>query len=398
MISEIGSFSGKEADLVSVFQKITENYFLNLKCISEPIRSNSNQNSEARTDLSLIKENFMMLNFEAKLIETGIILFNYKIYIFFFCWLIFFFNLRKISKGNGNPLIQNLSYYVKYWLDHEKSKLINFCLCPTFLVQLINNHLQICGVIMEKVPIVEHLFDIQLQIAAGNNDHLTTLARVMASLKRSLEELFKWYTETRKTITSRSPGLSKNSRLFMISKSIENSNFGLTILKRLDEYKFVFEARVKNSREPKLKDNQSVILKLSKTYCEKAHMLLEKNEFAPKLYHIQTLPGGWKLIIMEYLVGFQEIKGPFKSEQKKKLEEIVDIIHKENIVHGDLREPNIMVSTNNEIDIRIIDFDWAGTVGQVFFPPNINLAIPWPLDAKPGDAITKKHDLGFIYK
>ena len=72
LVSKIGSFSGKEADLVSIFQKITESYFLNLKCVSEPIRSS--QNSEAKTDLSIIKEDFMLLNFEAKMIETGIII------------------------------------------------------------------------------------------------------------------------------------------------------------------------------------------------------------------------------------------------------------------------------------------------------------------------------------
>ena len=66
---------------------------------------------------------------------------------------------------------------------------------------------------MEKVPIVEHLFDIQLRIAAGNNDHLTTLARAMASLRQCLEQLFTWY-QTQKSIAS-SP-LSKYSRPFKI--------------------------------------------------------------------------------------------------------------------------------------------------------------------------------------
>ena len=89
LVSKIGSFSGKEADLVSIFQKITESYFLNLKCVSEPIRSS--QNSEAKTDLSIIKEDFMLLNFEAKRIETGIII---QIIIFFLL-IVFFFHLRK---------------------------------------------------------------------------------------------------------------------------------------------------------------------------------------------------------------------------------------------------------------------------------------------------------------
>ena len=88
LVSEIGCFSGKEADLVCAFQKITENYFLNSKIVAEPIRSKANQNSETRTDLSLIKDNYMLLNFEAKMIETGIIII---IIIFIFVNSFFFF-------------------------------------------------------------------------------------------------------------------------------------------------------------------------------------------------------------------------------------------------------------------------------------------------------------------
>ena len=70
-------------------------------------------------------------------------------------------------------------------------------------------------------------------------------------------------------------------------------------------------------------------------------------------------------------------------------------MHQKDIVHGDLREPNIMVSKNDPNDIRIINFDWAGKVGQAFFPPTIKPDIRWPL-RQPGQPITKNHDLEFI--
>ncbi|KAJ7639135.1 hypothetical protein FB45DRAFT_739360, partial [Roridomyces roridus] len=38
-------------------------------------------------------------------------------------------------------------------------------------------------------------------------------------------------------------------------------------------------------------------------------------------------------------------------------------------VHGDLRPENILVHENGSV--RVVDFDWAGKVGEVHYPYNL---------------------------
>ena len=40
----------------------------------------------------------------------------------------------------------------------------------------------------------------------------------------------------------------------------------------------------------------------------------------------------------------------------------------------------------------LIDFDWAGKVGQVSYPLGLNLEIGWHPEAGPGVPIQKAHD------
>ena len=44
----------------------------------------------------------------------------------------------------------------------------------------------------------------------------------------------------------------------------------------------------------------------------------------------------------------------------------------------------------NSVELRVVDFDWAGKAGQVCYPAERNTDIQWP--GKAGEAILKKHD------
>jgi len=47
------------------------------------------------------------------------------------------------------------------------------------------------------------------------------------------------------------------------------------------------------------------------------------------------------------------------------LQKLVEAFHNNNLVHGDLREPNILC---NEEKLVLLDFDWGGKVGEVYYP------------------------------
>ena len=50
----------------------------------------------------------------------------------------------------------------------------------------------------------------------------------------------------------------------------------------------------------------------------------------------------------------------------KELQEVVTVFHRENLVHGDLRDTNIIVEDDERV--LLIDFDWGGRDGETVYP------------------------------
>jgi len=124
---------------------------------------------------------------------------------------------------------------------------------------------------------------------------------------------------------------------------------------------------------------------------------------APKLYGYAEVEGAPTAYVMEYLdpcaweTLHQFLKSDAAAMDRTQLQEALDgIIGKlelKNYVHGDLRSNNIMIRTNvkeKSVDLRVIDFDWAGEAGQVCYPAERNREIQWPGEA--GGAIEQDHD------
>jgi len=66
------------------------------------------------------------------------------------------------------------------------------------------------------------------------------------------------------------------------------------------------------------------------------------------------------------------------------LDSIIEKLESKNYVHGDLRSNNIVIRTDvieKSVDLKVIDFDWAGEAGQVRYPEERNRDIWWPGEA-----------------
>ena len=62
-------------------------------------------------------------------------------------------------------------------------------------------------------------------------------------------------------------------------------------------------------------------------------------------------------------------------------------------MHGDLRSNNIIVH-KRELSIRIIDWDWAGKIGEATYPASINMdQITWPKGVSAHQLMTPQHDM-----
>ena len=67
-------------------------------------------------------------------------------------------------------------------------------------------------------------------------------------------------------------------------------------------------------------------------------MPIEK-QLAPEIVTVETLPGGWKAVVMNKVIG-EELPSTLDDVTRSSLKEAADTLHRAGFVHGDLRPPN----------------------------------------------------------
>ena len=163
-------------------------------------------------------------------------------------------------------------------------------------------------------------------------------------------------------------------------------------------------ARLRNAKDG---NDFQVVVKFVYNYCgtygKVVHEHLHGLGLAPRLYSAVELHRGLFMVVMDHL-GFQEGTGgwveleTFKNSLgdmadavRKRLEEIVDCLQTQRMVHADLRPTNILVKVDGQCHVAmpegkpvlsLIDFDWSGMVDEARYPPFLNPRIPWPTETK----------------
>ncbi|KAH7096151.1 hypothetical protein BKA62DRAFT_834223 [Auriculariales sp. MPI-PUGE-AT-0066] len=136
--------------------------------------------------------------------------------------------------------------------------------------------------------------------------------------------------------------------------------------------------RAKASRNDKTIE---VIVKFTSRYCREVHDLVAEKGAAPKLWHC-----GWDSTVGQTVVMY--------SYAIQNLRDAVEAMHEAGYVHGDLRQPNILLDGNNAP--MIIDFDWAGCTDNSYtiYPSDICLDPDYKLhkDVCAGGRILTEHD------
>ncbi|KAF8954989.1 hypothetical protein BDZ97DRAFT_1861950 [Flammula alnicola] len=147
-------------------------------------------------------------------------------------------------------------------------------------------------------------------------------------------------------------------------------------------------------------EKRTIIVKFAREYSVELHAFCAQRGHAPCILAFECLPGGWKAIAMEYIVSGDIITkssglDTYRDRWTMELSQLVDDFHAEGMVHGDLRDANIMC---NYRDVMLLDFDWGGQDGQVFYPtPNLNSEL---LEGRSSDGlkITKEDDNRILKK
>ena len=86
------------------------------------------------------------------------------------------------------------------------------------------------------------------------------------------------------------------------------------------------------------------------------------------------------MVVMEYVEGDTVDKAPVTpKDTREKAEKAIQKLHDAQLVFGDLRAVNVMVSGDK---VFLIDFDWAGKVNEARYPLNLSRSVKWPKEAE----------------
>ncbi|KAK0494391.1 hypothetical protein EDD18DRAFT_369417 [Armillaria luteobubalina] len=103
---------------------------------------------------------------------------------------------------------------------------------------------------------------------------------------------------------------------------------------------------------------------------------------------------------MVYVDGKKTVEIPdlrWPEDAFKKIKAAVDKLHDGGSIFGDLRRPNVMF-TRHEQDVRVylVDFDWSGLEGGVYYPPELSERPIWAKGVVSFRKIEKEHDLKML--
>lgn len=138
------------------------------------------------------------------------------------------------------------------------------------------------------------------------------------------------------------------------------------------------------------------MVKFVPTYNAAAHRLLADHQLAPALHyagteHDEKTYGGRYMIVMDFVVAPSPTSS-LSEEQFGQVKEALEILHSADLVSGDLRSPNILITAEEKV--MIIDFDWCKKAGEGRYPASLNPeGIDWPEGVHPGSIMEKQHDL-----
>ena len=142
-----------------------------------------------------------------------------------------------------------------------------------------------------------------------------------------------------------------------------------------------------------MNSERQIVVKFVHHYGLDVHKYLASEDMAPSVLHTEFLPGGWMVVVMDYVDGESPVSLQTDSD-KIKFDEFMNklkgALRRKNFVHGDLRSPNIIKC---EDKFMVVDFDWAGKNGEVKYPVTINMdQFRWHRGVKPCYPILHEHD------
>ncbi|KAI0043788.1 hypothetical protein FA95DRAFT_1498071 [Auriscalpium vulgare] len=262
--------------------------------------------------------------------------------------------------------------------------------CPTFLLSFDGPWLAIQGGIFTDKWVTQRLAECYV----GRNTCLEDgscdqAARVLYALRVCLKDMVSWYSE-RNSVQGLDlrgqPNL--HPRWYPQPTTYPAPRDGTPGHHGMSMVRFRYLLALKSGHQctiflASLSKTRFVIVKFIERYGEMVHRALAKAGYAPALLYCGALypedPVAKRykrtlMVVMEVVTGpsvedLAQEGRRLTPDQHAQLRAAVDCMHEHGFVHGDLRKPNVMVTSAGKI--QLIDFDWAGENEQVRYPVHL---------------------------
>lgn len=140
-------------------------------------------------------------------------------------------------------------------------------------------------------------------------------------------------------------------------------------------------------------DEVDVVVKFTVRYHEEAHRILAENQLAPTLHCCIPLVGDMIMVVMDHIEGSSLFLKHHLDHEKiyHDVERAVNLLHRQNLVFGDLRVQNVMSKATG--GAVLIDFDWVGEHQVSRYPASWNSSNTWAPGAARRALMDKVHDI-----
>ncbi|KAH9955729.1 hypothetical protein BGW80DRAFT_1213867 [Lactifluus volemus] len=156
---------------------------------------------------------------------------------------------------------------------------------------------------------------------------------------------------------------------------------------QIDETKLLFIGENDNG--------ERICIKFVRRYSQAVHEKCAEMGIAPKLRGFEDIGAKWKMVIMDALdEGYKPFdKYNLPADEREHIRARLVELHHANLVHGDVRDINMMVRKDGKPGLMLVDFDWSGIIGHVCYPINVNKIDIWrPDDVSDGLLIKSDHE------
>ncbi|KAF8869084.1 hypothetical protein BD779DRAFT_1682620 [Infundibulicybe gibba] len=310
---------------------------------------------------------------------------------------------RDFGEGNSDPSHQVGLSMRQSWILESREEIRDKCCCPTLMLAGAGASMCVLGGVFTEKFIVQRLTDMMWV------GHSSTEEDRGYIVSRKLED------DNSSSPTSR----SAHSRFYPYPTSFTSTDgnvVSFAYVKMLEEDPACVTYQAKIMDEA---DSPDIVVKFVTRYGEEVHEFLADHDHAPKLWYCGSLDinlstdnhvdapsglslGPMRMIVIDYI---PTCKKP-PSGAREQLRAILDLLHSNGYVLGDLRRQNLLFDQGGKV--QIIDLDWAGRYDNtnragdapdkhgrgsyVCYPLNLSKSIKWAKGVRDLAPIRPEHD------